>query len=132
LRGRIGFDIFLVVQGEENVKTVRFVFYSMLIILSIATLIIVKDIIPAADKGAWVLLVITSVYGVVAALIMFLLEFCRPALLNTKLPEKSDLQFMKIDDGRVLAKVTRGGQSVEAIIHTVPPLKSGYDDFKLP
>ncbi len=36
----------------------------------------------------------------------------------------SKVQFIKIDDGHVLARVTRGSTVVEAIISTVPPESS--------
>jgi hypothetical protein len=34
---------------------------------------------------------------------------------------ESKVQFIRIDDGHVLARVTRGNTVVEAIISTVPP-----------
>jgi hypothetical protein len=37
---------------------------------------------------------------------------------------ESKVQFIKIDDGHVLARVTRGATVVEAIISTVPPESS--------
>ena len=40
--------------------------------------------------------------------------------------DEPKLEFIKIDDGRILVRVTRGSNVAEAIIHTVPP--ENYED----
>lgn len=41
----------------------------------------------------------------------------------------SKVQFIKIDDGHVLARITRGNTVVEAIISTVPPESSDIEEL---
>lgn len=48
---------------------------------------------------------------------------------TTQPTSESKVQFIKIDDGHVLARITRGNTVVEAIISTVPPESSGPADF---
>jgi hypothetical protein len=41
------------------------------------------------------------------------------------------LEFIKIDDGRLLVRVTRGNSVTEAIVHTVPPETHEPDETQL-
>jgi hypothetical protein len=49
---------------------------------------------------------------------------------EASLTDKPTLQFIKIDDGHILARVTRGNSVAEAIIHTVPPENSDDDETR--
>jgi hypothetical protein len=50
----------------------------------------------------------------------------RPAAKNVGTKAEPKLEFIKIDDGHILARVTRGDTVAEAIISTVPP--GNHDD----